>query len=43
MNTQELINKIGRLYTYGSKNFIERKEVIDLVKQLDEPQKPVVK
>ena len=42
MNTQELINKIGRLYTYGSKNFIERKEVIDLVKQLDEPQKPVV-
>ena len=42
MNTQELINKIGRLYTYGSKNFIERKEVIDLVKQLDEPQKVTV-
>lgn len=42
MNTQELINKIGRLYTYGSKNFIERKEVIDLVKQLDEPKKVTV-
>ncbi|WP_342987380.1 DUF1642 domain-containing protein [Streptococcus parasanguinis] len=42
MNKQKLIEKIGRLYTYGSKNFIKRKEVIDLVKQLDEPQKPVV-
>lgn len=42
MNKQELINKIGRLYTYGSKNFIERKEVIDLVKQLDETQKVTI-
>ena len=42
MNKQELIAKIGRLFSLGSKNYIERNQVLYLVKQLDEPQKVVV-
>lgn len=39
---QELFERIGRLYGYGSRDYIERNEILDLVKQLDEPQKVVV-
>ena len=36
---QELFERIGRLYGYGSRDYIERNEILDLVKQLDEPEK----
>lgn len=38
MNKQELIKRIGQLLAFGSKDYIERNRVLDLVKQLDEPQ-----
>lgn len=38
MNKQELIERLERLIGYGSRDYIERNEVLDLVKQLDEPQ-----
>ena len=40
MNKQELIKKFEKLFGYGSRSYIERNEVLDLIKQLDE-QKPV--
>ena len=40
---QELFERIGRLYGYGSRDYIERNEILDLVKQLDEPQPVKVK
>ena len=42
MNNQELIERLERLIGYGSRDYIERNEVLDLAKQLDEPKKPVV-
>ena len=39
MNKQELIKRIGQLFAFGSKDYIERNRVLDLVKQLDEPKK----
>lgn len=38
MNKQELIERLERLIGYGSRDYIERNEVLDLAKQLDEPQ-----
>lgn len=38
MNKQELIKKLEQSYGYGSRIYIERNEVLDLVKQLDEPE-----
>ena len=38
MNKQELIEKLEKLFGYGSRDYIERNEVLDLVKQLDEPE-----
>lgn len=38
MNKQELIKKIEQLFGYGSRDYIERNRVLDLVKQLDEPE-----
>ena len=38
MNKQELIERFERLIGYGSRDYIERNEVLDLIKQLDEPQ-----
>ena len=40
MNKQELIEKLEQLSGYGSRDYIERNEILNLVKQLDEP-KPV--
>ena len=40
MNKQELIEKFEQFSGHGSRCYIERNEVLDLVKQLDEP-KPV--
>lgn len=40
-NKQDLIEKIRELDTYGS-SLIERDEVLELIRQLDEPQKVVV-
>lgn len=43
MNKQELIEKIGNLdKLYGEKFYVALDDVLDLVKQLDELQKPVV-
>lgn len=42
MNKQELIKRIEQLFAFGSRDYIERNEVLNLVKQLDEPQKVVV-
>ena len=43
MNKQELIEKIkGLNKLYGEKEYVSLNDVLDLVKQLDEPQKPVV-
>lgn len=43
MNKQELIEKIGNLdKLYGEKFYVALDDVSDLVKQLDEQQKPVV-
>ena len=39
MNKQGLIKRIGQLFAFGSKDYIERNQVLDLVKQLDEPEK----
>ena len=39
MKLNELIERLERLYGYGSRDYIERNEVLDLVKQLDEPEK----
>ncbi|MFS9229178.1 DUF1642 domain-containing protein [Streptococcus mitis] len=39
MNKQELIKRIGQLFAFGSRDYIERNRVLDLVKQLDEPGK----
>lgn len=39
MNKQELIEKLEQLSGYGSRDYIERNEILNLVKQLDEPQK----
>lgn len=38
MNKQELIKRIGQLFVFGSRDYIERNRVLDLVEQLDEPQ-----
>ena len=38
MNRKELIERIRELDTYGS-SLIERNEVLELIRQLDEPQK----
>lgn len=43
MNKQELIKRIGQLFAFGSKDYIERNQVLDLVKQLEEPQPVKVK
>ena len=43
MNTQELIEKIANLdRVYGEKYYVALEDVLDLVKQLDEPQKVVI-
>ena len=43
MTTQELIEKIANLdRVYGEKYYVALEDVLDLVKQLDEPQKVVV-
>ena len=42
MNKQELIEKFEKLFGYGSRSYIERNEVLDLVKQLDEPKKVTI-
>lgn len=39
MNKQELIEKIEQLFAFGSRDYIERNEVLNLVRQLDEPGK----
>lgn len=39
MNNQELIKRIEQLFAFGSRDYIERNEVLNLVKQLDEPKK----
>lgn len=40
MNKQELIEKIGNLdRVYGEKFYVALDDVLDLVKQLDEPKK----
>ena len=41
MNKQDLIEKIRELDTYGS-SLIERNEVLELIRQLDEPQKVTI-
>lgn len=38
MNKQELIKRIGQLFAFGSRDYIERDRVLELVKQLDEPE-----
>ena len=38
MNKQELIEKLEQLSGYGSRDYIERNEILNLVEQLDEPQ-----
>ena len=43
MNKQELIKRIGQLFAFGSRDYIERDRVLELVKQLDEPQPVKVK
>ena len=37
MNKQQLIKRIGQLFAFGSRDYIERDRVLELVKQLDEP------
>ena len=39
MKKQELIKRIEQLFAFGSRDYIERNEVLNLVKQLDEPEK----
>ena len=43
MNKQELIEKLEQLSGYGSRDYIERNEILNLVEQLDEPQPVKVK
>ena len=43
MNKQELIERFEQFSGHGSRCYIERNEVLDLVKQLDEPQPVKVK
>ena len=43
MNKKGLIKRIGQLFAFGSKDYIERNQVLDLVEQLDEPQPVKVK
>ena len=38
MNKQELIKRIEHLFAFGSRDYIERNEVLGLVRQLDEPE-----
>lgn len=38
MNVKELIERLERLIGYGSRDYIERDRVLELVKQLDEPE-----
>lgn len=38
MNKQELIEKLEQLSGYGSRDYIERNEILNLVEQLDEPE-----
>lgn len=44
MNTKELIEKIEALTAYSARTrpWIDKEMVLEIVKQLDEPQKPVV-
>ena len=42
MNKQELIKRIEQLFAFGSRDYIERNEVLNLVKQLDEPEKVTI-
>ena len=42
MNKQELIKRIEQLFSFSSRDYIEKNEVLSLVRQLDEPEKPVV-
>lgn len=42
MDKQKLIECIKQLSTFGSKEYIELYKILNLVNQLDEPQKPVV-
>ena len=39
MNKQELIEKFEQFSGHGSRGYIERNEILNLVKQLDEPEK----
>ena len=43
MNKQELIEKFEQFSGHGSRCYIERNEILNLVKQLDEPRKVKVK
>ena len=42
MDKQKLIECIKQISTFGSKEYIELYKILDLVKQLDEPQKVVI-
>ena len=42
MNKQELIKRIEQLFSFSSRDYIEKNEVLGLVRQLDKPEKPVV-
>ena len=42
MNKQKLIKRIGQLFAFGSKDYIERNGVLDLVKLLDEPEEVTI-
>ncbi|WP_048765961.1 DUF1642 domain-containing protein [Streptococcus cristatus] len=42
MKKQELIKRIEQLFAFGSRDYIERNEVLNLVKQLDEPKKVTI-
>ena len=42
MNKQELIEKFEQFSGHGSRCYIERNEILNLVKQLDEPQPVIV-
>ena len=42
MNKQELIEKLEQLSGYGSRDYIERNEILNLVEQLDEPEKVTI-
>lgn len=42
MKKQELIKRIEQLFAFGSRDYIERNEVLNLVKQLDESKKVTI-